>query len=695
MSLNGILSNANSGLAAAQSQLRNISNNVANVNTVGYARKVVDQSTQVLGTQSSGVTTQEARRVADKFLDAQTMLATGDAARWDAVSTFQQQVQAMLGKPESNTSLSGRLDTLYAAFNAAQADPSSAALKAQIVTALAGYTRELSTLTQSVNDLRAEADLQVAAKVGEANEQLKRIHQLNLEISKAQATGGDGAASLADQRQAALDKLAGLIDIKVQEQSNGALHVSTTNGLQLVGSLAYQLDYTANGSPTSATRFPQIMVRALDPSGNPLTAGQALDSNLQGGALRGLLDVRDQVLPGIAESLGQLAQATDAMNAVANQNTAYPAPATLTGRNTGLDGNDALNTTGDVTFSVVAADGTVTSTVTVSVTPGMTINGLVAAANGGLAGGSLSFANGVLQVQATGGGGVVVSEDLASATTRAGRGFSHFFGLNDLVRANVPLSGDTGLTAADAHRFTGTTTLELRGPNGSVAASQLVDFGAIGGTVADVLNALNTGFAGYASFALDAQGALTMTPAPGMTGLTLGTRADSSARGTTGMNFSAFFSVGQAGTVEAARTLDVAPDLKAASNRVPLGRFDTTRVPPISASDASGAQALQAMADTVLAFAAVGPVPAGTMSLSQYATSVLTAAGTAASEVSSRLADATAVKTEVTARQQGVSGVNLDEELSNMIIYQNAYNASARMIATARDMYDTLLSLVQ
>ena len=39
------------------------------------------------------------------------------------------------------------------------------------------------------------------------------------------------------------------------------------------------------------------------------------------------------------------------------------------------------------------------------------------------------------------------------------------------------------------------------------------------------------------------------------------------------------------------------------------------------------------------------------------------------------------------------SGVNIDEELSNMVVFQNAYQASARIVQTANEMFDTLLNL--
>jgi flagellar hook-associated protein 1 FlgK len=45
-------------------------------------------------------------------------------------------------------------------------------------------------------------------------------------------------------------------------------------------------------------------------------------------------------------------------------------------------------------------------------------------------------------------------------------------------------------------------------------------------------------------------------------------------------------------------------------------------------------------------------------------------------------------------QQERQSGVNIDEELANMIQYQNAYQGAARVMETARELYDTLLGIV-
>ncbi|MEZ5558430.1 MAG: flagellar hook-associated protein FlgK [Pseudomonadales bacterium] len=48
-----------------------------------------------------------------------------------------------------------------------------------------------------------------------------------------------------------------------------------------------------------------------------------------------------------------------------------------------------------------------------------------------------------------------------------------------------------------------------------------------------------------------------------------------------------------------------------------------------------------------------------------------------------------------TGRKESISGVNLDEEAANLIRYEQAYNASAQIISVARQIFDTLFSVVR
>ena len=83
------------------------------------------------------------------------------------------------------------------------------------------------------------------------------------------------------------------------------------------------------------------------------------------------------------------------------------------------------------------------------------------------------------------------------------------------------------------------------------------------------------------------------------------------------------------------------------------------------------------------------------MSLSRYAAEFSGEIGGKATIAKNRASTATALFQEATARRSSVEGVNMDEELVLMTTYQQAFNASARMVQAAKDMYDILLGMVR
>jgi len=63
-------------------------------------------------------------------------------------------------------------------------------------------------------------------------------------------------------------------------------------------------------------------------------------------------------------------------------------------------------------------------------------------------------------------------------------------------------------------------------------------------------------------------------------------------------------------------------------------------------------------------------------------------------EVQSQIAGRESAIEMLRNQQESFSGVNIDEELSELIKFQNAYQASVRVLSTAQEMYDSLLRLV-
>ena len=109
--------------------------------------------------------------------------------------------------------------------------------------------------------------------------------------------------------------------------------------------------------------------------------------------------------------------------------------------------------------------------------------------------------------------------------------------------------------------------------------------------------------------------------------------------------------------------------------------------------DNSGAVALQNVGSATQSFAQAGDMSAQTGALSDYAAAFY-------QDIATRGTAATANQTaqddrlqEAQSRQSNVSGVSLDEELTNMTTYQQAYSASARVLTVVQQMYTTLLQI--
>jgi flagellar hook-associated protein 1 FlgK len=82
------------------------------------------------------------------------------------------------------------------------------------------------------------------------------------------------------------------------------------------------------------------------------------------------------------------------------------------------------------------------------------------------------------------------------------------------------------------------------------------------------------------------------------------------------------------------------------------------------------------------------------VTLIEYAAQLGAAVGSRASSAETQRLASESVSTEVSTRRASVEGVNIDEELVRLTTYQQAFNASARMIEAAREMFEVLTSVV-
>lgn len=698
MSLTGILRTANSGLVASQVGMGAVSDNIANVNTPGYVRKIVDQSQLVVGGRGMGVEVSGVKRVTDQYLQMATLTASSEAGRWDAVSQYLDNAQSLFGDPSGESFFFSRLDEIWSAFSATANDPSSSLLRSQALSAAEDFLNEGARINASLNNLGRTVDTKISADIDRINGLLDQINKLNADISRAKMVQADASGSENIQSQL-VDELTTMMNVQVASRSEGGLIIRSTEGVMLAGDgaaiLAYERTDNSKGYITAQTS---------------VGSGVAKPITITGGELRGLLDLRDDRLPGLSDQLGEfMTRASDAINAAHNASTTVPAQASLTGRNTGLDLPTAVSGfSGATTVAIVDAAGQLTRRVDIDFTAGtMSVNAgppaaftpatFLASLNTALgADGAATFTNGALSISATT-GGVAIDE---GTSQKAGRAFSHFFGLNDIIRPDGFTNYDTGLRGVDAHGFTAGQQITLRLAQGDGKPIRDVPVTVpAGATMTDLVNALNnntTGVGLYGAYTLDANGALTFKGSAPLYA-TVSVIQDNTARGAGGPSMSELFGLGTVERSSRASRLSVSPAFSSDPMKVGLAQLDLSvpvGQPVLTPGDGRGALALATAGERVSRFGAAGALGDVNMTISRYASEFGGSIGREAAAAETRKASAQAVKTEAVNRRQAVEGVNLDEELVRLTTYQQAFNASARMIQAANELFDVLTNIV-
>lgn len=704
MSLNAIMNTATSGLATAQTQLRVVSDNVSNVNTPGYVRKIAEQRTMTSQGMGSGVEVSRIRLATDRFLQAASLNAGAEAGRQGVRYELYDRIQSLFGDPGGDSGFFSQVDGVFSAFAASAVDATSSPRRQDALFRTQALFDEAGRIGKQIQAVRQDADGRIQSAVEKTNGLLKQIESLNLEIARATAVDGD--ASGAETAQSALiGQLAELLDIRVSVRPVGGVSIRTGAGTLLAGQGAATLEYNRAGTVTGETAFNELWI--TEPGGQK----RSLLDSVTSGEIKGLVELRDVEAPAAAERLAELvSHVADELNRAHNTNSSVPAPVSLTGRNVGQSFNSAIaGFTGRATVAITNAAGVIQSRADIVFSGAtMTVNGAAAtpadfltvlnAQLGGSA--TASFTNGRLTIAANAPNGVAVADDPTVPSSKAGRGFSHYFGLNDLISTDRPAFYDNGLTPASPHGFTAGETLTFRftGESGSKLRDLQVAVPA-GGTVGDLVNALNdpaTGVGRFGAFSLAADGSLSFVgygnPAPSLSVL-----SDTTTQVPSGVSATELFGI--AGGVRSSRVdgFSLRTDIRQAPSRLALAQLNLSAAAgtrALSAGDGRGALLLADAGERSANFQAAGGSTGGSSSVSRYASELSGEIGGRAAAAKNRQQTAAALYTEAGSRQTAQEGVNLDEELVLMTTYQQAFNASARLIQACKDMYDTLIGMV-
>src|SRR5438270_1659846 len=298
--ITSIMDIAQQALLANQEALNVTSSNVANQNTPGYTRQVVnfqavDAVTLSGGTSGSGVTATAASQ-RDRVLEQRVQQQTQPESQSADLESALQQVQNIFGLSSTTNSASATvlgtsIDSFFSSLSSLTSTPSDTATLQNVLSAANTLAGAFNSASNQLAQVSTSLNQQVVGDVGQVNSLTKTIASLNAQI--ASISPNADAGSLEDQRQQAIAQLSQLVGLDQISTENNGITLTTSNGAVLVsGGQSFALSTTQVGGVT------HILAGA---------GGQDVTLNLTGGDLGGVLQARDQKLPAYQSALDSLA----------------------------------------------------------------------------------------------------------------------------------------------------------------------------------------------------------------------------------------------------------------------------------------------------------------------------------------------------------------------------------------------------
>ncbi len=161
-SLTQALRSAQSGLLVNQQTLNVVANNITNVNTDGYSRKIVNTESRVVDGVGAGVQIAEITRRVDEGLLKSIRIELAELNKLTVQDDFFARTQELFGAPGENSSLSHLVENFASALELLAVSPDKSLEQAELVRRAQEVTFELQKMSETIQELRLQADVAIS-----------------------------------------------------------------------------------------------------------------------------------------------------------------------------------------------------------------------------------------------------------------------------------------------------------------------------------------------------------------------------------------------------------------------------------------------------------------------------------------------------------------------------------------------------
>lgn len=288
---------ARSSLAVASEQIALVSRNIARAGDPDATRKTA----RVVTGPGSNVHISRIDRSANPLLLESYLNSNSTNQSQTAVTTALDRLQMTVDDTDLERSPAALIAKLGSALQTYSGSPQDPAVAASVVTVAKDLAATLNSASATVTDVRRQADTDIGASVDRINGYLGQVKDLNSQIVKGTQSGAD-VTDLLDQRDAVLKQLSSDISIRTVARENNDVAIYTDSGVTLFDKIPRSVTFQAN--PLLSGTAPGAAVYA---DGVPI-AGTPHSLAIGGGALAGLVSIRDSVAPHYQTQLDEMAR---------------------------------------------------------------------------------------------------------------------------------------------------------------------------------------------------------------------------------------------------------------------------------------------------------------------------------------------------------------------------------------------------
>lgn len=300
--LMGSLSISLRALMAQQASVETSSENIANVNTPGYARRRVvlqeDVNWSPGSVGSAGVSIQSTESLRDRVLELRILAEQHNQSRDETFVTSMQPIELLFS--DTDGGIGANIQNLFDSIQRLSATPTDVSLRSQVLMSAENLSASFRTAAAEITTAQQHLETSIDASVQEVNRLTREIAKLNPQIASNQRLGID-SGGLADRRGVLLGDLAKIVQFSTIDDPNG-LTLTTTGGRALVvAGQSFDL--------SSTSIYGKSIIQSAD--------GADVTADITGGSLGGFLKVQNEQLPELQSQLDDLASAfCDRMNTV-------------------------------------------------------------------------------------------------------------------------------------------------------------------------------------------------------------------------------------------------------------------------------------------------------------------------------------------------------------------------------------------